>query len=416
MARDNKPAANSVDAQIRNELDTLRAELKRLSSTTATFQQMRPTDVADPIEGQVIINWADSHRLYWYSGGEWHHNCDCPEGATGAIVLLGYIDGIVFQADIYVFPDATTIGPPTKITSVPHGVANEDYYRAMWEDDTRTTILAVYNKYDVSPDQMTIRRMGADGSNVQDVYTFAGNNAYSNAILQRTAAGPRAIFAQSSDDQLTARLVDLADGSLIDTISATDIVALGERFIFYRFNPAGTRVFAVITKAGTPNWQRGFTFDPDGSNVVGPITDDTNISGAFWHPDGTHFIYRPSNTTISEMDLDGSNKTVVYTSAGPTIPNFRFSPDGTMLALKEGANIKVLDAATYALEHTVPLPNDVSVNWDWGSTSDNFVIAEAIEITKVHILEFDGSFVTLYDSTEDITYLNSPNWSYKDIV
>ncbi len=74
MARDPTLGTGSIHGEIRAELDRLRMQLSRLeNSTTSTLQQISPSQIADPIEGEHVIDPIDNKHK-WYSNGAWR---DC---------------------------------------------------------------------------------------------------------------------------------------------------------------------------------------------------------------------------------------------------------------------------------------------------------------------------------------------------
>ncbi len=61
---------------LREELEAIERSIGLLKGrTTTTFQQVLTSQIADPIEGQIIIDYADN-KIKWYSGAQWRQ-CDC---------------------------------------------------------------------------------------------------------------------------------------------------------------------------------------------------------------------------------------------------------------------------------------------------------------------------------------------------
>lgn len=80
MARENKPMAGTIYGEALNELQAIERQVALLEQrTTTTLQQISPAVIADPLEGEAVIDHTDQHRLKWYSDGEWRSTCDCEE-------------------------------------------------------------------------------------------------------------------------------------------------------------------------------------------------------------------------------------------------------------------------------------------------------------------------------------------------
>jgi hypothetical protein len=111
MARLNQPHATSVEQALRQEIAELERELSTLSRrTTATIQQAAPANIADPIEGQVIINHADGHKLYWYSNNAWHSVCDCAVAMMGPALYSTDVYSVASYGDQWALTIATAPG------------------------------------------------------------------------------------------------------------------------------------------------------------------------------------------------------------------------------------------------------------------------------------------------------------------
>jgi Tol biopolymer transport system component len=181
-----------------------------------------------------------------------------------------------------------------------------------------------------------------------------------------------------------------------------------------------------------------YSINPDGSNMSGPLVDETSETTPAYSPDGsqiawgTYLLEPPAcggGHVIAVMNADGSNPNRVadrctdYGSVNGTEFNYpAWSPDGTRLAFMctnpntSGENVCLADSADGGdfAQLTNYAAFDVVVHPSWSPDGSQIAYAVTTDggITyEVHVMNADGSNDHAITPTPDIGWASDPAWS-----
>lgn len=418
MARDNQPVANSVEAELRRQLDDLKNRIAKLNqTTTTTFQQIRPADVLDPIEGQVIINWADQHRLYWYSNGEWHSNCDCPEAGIGEILVTGRLVGGVYPSIFTLDPVGGTF------VTVAAEVSGEYWTYAFWSPD-RSRIFC-----EKTFDANSTRQMWSMNPDGTDQILLWSNTTFANGLYTHSKAGGNLRYvALNQNVPRTIIMGDEVGASSTIWNPAVNASGFYDRPRVAAFSPDGLRLSLVVRTSVNAHRHFIYTIASGTMFWTGLADADFLVSKApSYNPlDNGQLMYlnkAGANDKINLINEDGTGQTIIYTSPGSGefdifADSFRWSPDGTMISFQEWEfgspdilRLKIIDTSGTVLG-SLGLDNQFTERLAWSPDSSQIAISYSdgkVDIVDVPSMTVSTKSGAPFDNGEYIEWSN-PTW------
>jgi hypothetical protein len=399
MARHNKPVPTTIAQAALQDLQRIDRKIALLEQqTTFAVQQIAVSAIADPVEGEVVIDHTDNHRLKWYSNGMWHSVCDCAE-ILRDLLIIGLNNGTNGENNysVYGFNLETLT-----FSQLAAPITDDEWWAAWWSHDG-TKVYAV-REVDF-PIRAKAYSMNADGTGLTEI-GYDGDFQASNYVPY---TGTPAKFALSNNvDQIK---VLNEDGS-IDVIWTTAEHAVAP------FNAPAAETMTLIVNEND-NWKTGL---PGFVPRWNPLNNGQLMYMAT--PSGF------SNTQIWLVNEDGTDKHQIFDGGTQwdveEIPVW--SPDGTKIALMINDNFAypkfhfwVIDVEGNILHQS---PNLVEPTWDlrqevlaWSPNSDKIALGlltePGIEIWDLASMTKTTPSGAGLDDIELLSWAEleeSPNW------
>ena len=174
--------------------------------------------------------------------------------------------------------------------------------------------------------------------------------------------------------------------------------------------PVEMIAFNYASVDGSPNiWIAA----PDGSGRT-QLTDHPDFEGSpQWSPDGTRLLVRDPANGLTTMNLDGSDRVVIYE---PVSQNPMYSPDGSRIAFEglpyeDGSfQIMLIDPDGTNLTQVTQTPGVSHFQVDWSPDGSQLLYYRAIDGARsVFVMNADGSNPMRLTLGPDAN--RSPAWS-----
>lgn len=213
---------------MREQLEAIERSIKLLKGrTTTTFQQVLTSQIADPIEGQIIIDYADN-KIKWYTGGAWQQ-CDC-ETSGGLILMVNNVEMVfpIADFDANVLETHGAYGQDTYLLAIIDADQQERYVlpqanyqqlNPVWSHD-RTKI--AYHNFHRVTEQRDLCIVNSDGTGFATLLANAATTRYEEGKAF-SPDGSRLALAGTGGGQATYIKVINIDGTNLVSAPTTGL-------------------------------------------------------------------------------------------------------------------------------------------------------------------------------------------------